>query len=90
MGRIGDRMTAVLSVAWNAFWGIAVGVIALWAFFLLMGAISASDPLWLTIAMCVLAVLATIHFVHVRRMLSDRDHSDLARRVHMLRERRGF
>lgn len=88
MGRIGASVSSLASVIWNAFWGIALGVIVLWAFFLLMGAFSPGDPLWLTITMGVLAVLAAIHFVHVRRLLSE-DH-ELARQVHMLRERRGF
>jgi cytochrome c biogenesis protein CcdA len=88
MRSTGDRLAGVASVLWNFFWGFALGVIVLWAFFLLMGAFTPDDPIWLTIAMGVLAVLAAIHFVHVRQLL--RDDTELARQVHMLRERRGF
>jgi len=90
MRRIGDTLAGVLSVIWNMFWGIAVGIIALWAFFLAMGGLSPDDPLWVTIAMGVLGVLAMIHFIHVREAISDPGHDDLAREVHRMRERRGF
>ena len=46
--------------------------------------------LWLTIAMGVLALLATIHFVRVRHAIADGRHEELARSVHAMRERRGF
>ena len=90
MRQLADFGAVLLAVLWEAFWGIAPGLIVLWAFFLLMGAISVGDPAWLSATMGVLGVLAAIHFAHVRRALADHEHSDLARRVHMLRERRGF
>lgn len=90
MRQIVDSLAGVAMALWNALWGVALGAIALWGFFLVMGAISPSDPTWLTALMAALAVLAVVHFVHVRRMLADHEHGDLARRVHMLRERRGF
>jgi hypothetical protein len=90
MRQLADSAATAFSVLWELFWAIALGLIALWAFFLVMGAVSVGDPAWLTVSMGVLAALAAIHFAHVRRALADHEHSDLARRVHMLRERRGF
>jgi hypothetical protein len=55
-----------------------------------MGAVSIGDPLWLTVAMAVLAALAALHFAHLRRMMKEPEHLDMARKTHMLRERRGF
>jgi membrane protein YdbS with pleckstrin-like domain len=90
MRRIGDGFSAAAAVLWNVFWAIALGVLVLWVFFLAMGAVSIGDPLWLTIAMAVLAVLAAFHFAHLRRMMKEPEHHDMARKTHMLRERRGF
>jgi RsiW-degrading membrane proteinase PrsW (M82 family) len=90
MRRIGDGFSAAVAVLWNLFWAIALGILVLWVFFLAMGAVSIGDPLWLTIAMAVLAVLAGLHFTHLRRMMDEPEHMDMARRVHMLREHRGF
>jgi membrane protein YdbS with pleckstrin-like domain len=88
--RLPDPLAGVAAVLWNALWIIALGLVVLWAFFLVMGAVSLGDPVWVTVVMGTLAVLAAIHFVHVRRLLGDHAHDDIARRVHMLRERRGF
>jgi hypothetical protein len=44
----------------------------------------------LTIAMTVLAVLAGLHSVHLRRMIDQPEDLEMARRIHVLRERRGF
>ena len=90
LDRIPEPLAGIAGALWNAFWIIALGLIVLWAFFLVMGAISVGDPLWITVLMGILAVMAAIHFVHVRRMLGDHAHDDVARSVHMLRERRGF
>jgi RsiW-degrading membrane proteinase PrsW (M82 family) len=90
MRRIGDGFSAATAVLWNVFWAIALGVLVLWVFFLAMGAVSIGDPLWLTVAMAVLAALAALHFAHLRRMMKEPEHLDMARKTHMLRERRGF
>ena len=37
-----------------------------------------------------LGVLAVVHFVRVRRALSDHRHDEMARSLHGWRERRGF
>jgi hypothetical protein len=76
----------------GVFWTICLGAVALFVFFAATGAISPTEVLWLTIAVGVIALLALIHFLHLRRALDDHDHrhDDLARSVHAMRERRGF
>ena len=74
----------------GVFWTIGLGAVALFVFFSATGAISPTEVLWLTVAVGVIALLALVHFVHVRRALDDPRHSDLARRVHAMRETRGF
>lgn len=74
----------------NAFWIVSLGLVAMWAFFLVMGAFEPNDPLWVTIVIGVLGIATLVHFVHMRRMLADHEHHDVARSVHRLRERRGF
>jgi membrane protein implicated in regulation of membrane protease activity len=84
-------MRVIGSIA-GVFWTICLGAVALFVFFSATGAISPAEVLWLTIAVSVIALLALIHFLHVRRALDHRDHrhDDLARSVHAMRERRGF
>jgi membrane protein implicated in regulation of membrane protease activity len=86
--RTRDAVTGVLGGLWEMFWEIALGVVVLWLFFLVMGAVSAGDPVWLTIAMAVLAIAAIAHYVHMRRMVES--DTELSRRAHAMRERRGF
>lgn len=69
---------------------VAVGLLALYLFFLLIGAIAVDDPLWMTIGAAIAAVFVVVHSVRMRRQLADHQHEDLARAVHALRERRGF
>ena len=88
MPRVRDAVTGAVASAWEFFWGIALGIVVLWAFFLLMGGVSLGDPAWLTIVMAVLAVAAVLHYIHIRRIVSS--DSELSRQVHTLRERRGF
>jgi hypothetical protein len=88
MREIGDTLLSAAMVVWNAFWALALGAIGLWAFFLIFGAFSPADPAWLTVVMGVLALLAALHFAHVRKAIEE--DKELARRTHMIRERRGF
>jgi hypothetical protein len=88
MRPIGEVLMSAVAVAWSAFWMFALGAIGLWAFFLIFGAFSPTDPIWLTVAMGVLALLAALHFAHVRKAIEE--DKELARRTHMIRERRGF
>lgn len=88
MRQIGDMLVSAAMVAWNAFWVLALGAIVIWGFFLTFGAFSLTDPVWLTVTVGVLALLAALHFVRVRKAIDD--DQELARRMHMMRERRGF
>jgi membrane protein implicated in regulation of membrane protease activity len=69
----------------NAFWVAALGVIACYAFFLALGAFSATDVLWLTLTVAALVVLWLYHSYLERRHVGERDPT-MAR----ARERRGF
>jgi membrane protein implicated in regulation of membrane protease activity len=88
MTHIGSALMSAATVVWNVFWVLALGAIALWGFFLIFGAFSPADPVWPTVAIGVLALLAALHFAHVRKVIDE--DKDLARRTHMIRERRGF
>lgn len=68
----------------EAFWIVALGVIACYAFFFLLGGISPSDVLPATITVGLLAVLWIAHGAAQRRM-GGKD----PRLMHE-RERRGF
>lgn len=74
----------------GVLWLFVLGAIVLYGFFAALGAISPTESAWLTTLVGVLAVIATIHFVRVRRALDDHRHNELARSVHAMRERRGF
>jgi hypothetical protein len=80
----------VIGTIAGVFWTICLGAVALFVFFSATGAVSPAEVLWLTVGVGVIAALALVHFVHVRRALDDRRHGELARRVHAMRERRGF
>jgi hypothetical protein len=74
----------------SLFWAVSVGAVALYLFFLALGAIAADDVAWMSIAAGVLALFAVIHFVRVRRALADHHHEEMALAAHRMRERRGF
>jgi membrane protein implicated in regulation of membrane protease activity len=74
----------------GVFWTLCLGAVALFVFFWATGLFSPTEVLWLSIVVGALAVLSLIHFLRVRRALGDPRHSDLARTVHSMRERRGF
>jgi tetrahydromethanopterin S-methyltransferase subunit C len=75
--------------ATNALWVLVLGAITLFCFFAAIGAFNPGDVAWLTVAVGVLAVLAAIHFIRIRHVL-DEHAGELARRVHAMRETRGF
>jgi hypothetical protein len=79
-----------LSTATRAFWTLAVGVVALYAFFLVIGALSPGDHPWVTAGAIVLAVLLAVHLVRVSRAMHDHAHEEELRELHKLRETRGF
>lgn len=78
------------ATVWELFWGIALGIVVLWAFFIVMGAVGPDDPLWLTVAMGVLGAAGLAHLIHEHRVIDSARDSELSRRSHTLRERRGF
>jgi heme exporter protein D len=70
----------------NAFWVAALGVIAAYLFFFVLGGFSFTDSIVLSVIVCVLAVMWVVHSVlNARRERALRD----PRLVHA-RERRGF
>jgi fatty acid desaturase len=74
----------------GVFWTLCLGALALFVFFWATGLFSPAEVLWLSVLVGVIAVLSLMHFLRVHRALGDHRHSDLARRVHAMRERRGF
>jgi hypothetical protein len=74
----------------GVFWTLCLGAVALFVFFWATGLFSPAEVLWLSVIVGVLGVLSLIHFLRVRRALGDPRHTDLARTVHSMRERRGF
>jgi hypothetical protein len=73
--------------ALDAFWALAIGVIAAYAFFAALGAFSPGDVLGVTIGVAILVALCALRAWLVKR------HADATARdpraVHA-RERRGF
>jgi TRAP-type C4-dicarboxylate transport system permease large subunit len=69
----------------DAFWALALGVIAAYAFFAALGAFSPGDVLGVTIAVGILVALFVVRTWSMRRVAAERD----PRLVHA-RERRGF
>ena len=78
-------MSRVLETMRETFWILALAVIALFAFFVALGAFSPSDVMWATILVIVLAVLWLVHGVLEGRRRDRRDPA-----VIRARERRGF
>ena len=74
----------------GVFWTLCLGVVVMFVFFWVTGLFSPAEVVWLSVLVGVIAVLSLIHFVRVRRALGDHRHSDAARAVHAMRERRGF
>jgi transporter family-2 protein len=57
-------------------------------YYLIGGALGAA---YVTVALIgVLGILAVVHFIRLRRALSDHEHDEMARKLHSWRERRGF
>jgi hypothetical protein len=74
----------------NVFWVLVIGAVVLYAFFAVLGAISLTDLVWLTVLIGTLGILAVVHFIRVRRTLRDHRDDAMARELHSWRERRGF
>jgi uncharacterized membrane protein YhaH (DUF805 family) len=75
----------VLEVMRETFWILALAFIALFGFFLLLGAISLTDAVILTVVVAVLCVAWALHAVAEGRHRDKRDPALIR-----ARERRGF
>ena len=80
-----SRGSRILATMRDTFWVLLLGILALFAFFLALGAISPGEVAWLTLAMLVLALVWTVHAVWQSRHRSGRDPAAIRNR-----ERRGF
>jgi membrane protein implicated in regulation of membrane protease activity len=84
--RPSSRLGALAEFVREAFWVIALGVIACYAFFVALGAFAPGDVAGLTIAVVVLVLLWLMHaWAHRRHEQEGRDP-----RLTAARERRGF
>jgi hypothetical protein len=78
-------LSTAASTAREAFWVVALGLIACYAFFVALGAIHPGDAAGVSIAIAVLVVLWLIHGLAESRRRAERDP-----RLTAARERRGF
>ena len=78
-------MPRALETMRETFWILALAVIALFAFFVALGAFSPMDVIWATILVVVLCVLWVVHAVLEDRRRDRRDPGLIR-----ARERRGF
>lgn len=78
-------MQRVLETMRETFWFLALAVIALFAFFVALGAFSPADVVWATIVVALLCVLWIVHAVLEGRRRDRRDPA-----LMRARERRGF
>jgi fatty acid desaturase len=69
----------------ETFWILALAAIALFAFFVALGAFSPGDAIWVTVLVAVLLVAWIAHAIHAGRSGDDRDPATVR-----ARERRGF
>lgn len=68
----------------QVFWVVAAAVVVVYLFFLVLGAISIGDAVWLTL---VVGVLAALWVAHALLQRTGDDHDP---RLTSARERRGF
>ena len=71
-------------------WVVIIGVVGLYAFFIVMGALSPADQVVLTAIVVALAVALALHLVRVRRAMHEPGHEAELRELHKMRETRGF
>jgi len=81
-----DRRRRTVAALKETFWLLVLSIIALFAFFLMLGTFSVHDVGWLTAGVVVLVALWCLHALNMRR---HRDDPKDPRLVHA-RERRGF
>jgi len=80
-----DRLSESTRTAREAFWLTIVCVVAVYAFFMVIGSISPSAAALTTLVMGGLLVLYVVHAWHAARTADARDP-----RIIRARERRGF
>ena len=71
-------------------WVVIIGVVGLYAFFIVMGALSPADQVVLTAIVVALAVALALHLVRLRRAMHEPGHEAELRELHKMRETRGF
>jgi hypothetical protein len=81
------RMSALAALVREAFWVIALGVIACYVFFVALGAFKPGEVLGLSIAVAILLVLWLVHAWAQGHRHHDDAHDP---RLSAARERRGF
>jgi hypothetical protein len=74
----------------GVFWALCLGIVVLFAFFAAIGGFSLGDVIWLTVAVCALAVVFTVHAIRVGIFLRGARTGETIRALNGLRERRGF
>jgi membrane protein implicated in regulation of membrane protease activity len=79
-----------LGILYNAFWTLAIGIVALYAFFVTINALAPGEVWALTAVVAVLSLLLVVHFVHLRRVLKQGGPNETRRQLNAMRERRGF
>jgi hypothetical protein len=79
------RAQRILAVLSETFWLLIIGVVAMFVFFVALGAFRPTQVLGLTIAVCVLAALWVAHAAWAARHHAGRDPASVR-----ARERRGF
>jgi hypothetical protein len=81
----GRRRSGLATFVMDAFWVLAIGIVAMWAFFVALGALDPGDAVGITVVVGLLLVLAL-----VRSWAGTRDGDDRDPRLVRNRERRGF
>ena len=71
-------------------WVVIIGVVGLYVFFIVMGALSPADQVVLTAIVVALAVALAVHLVRVRHAMHEPGHEAELRELHKMRETRGF
>jgi hypothetical protein len=73
-----------------ALWTLVIGILVLMAGLMIVGAFNPFATTWLAIVVVAMLVGLIAYMLAVRHALADHHHPDLARKVHSMRERRGF
>jgi hypothetical protein len=85
----GDSVQTLAGLS-KLLWIVIIGVVGLYAFFIMMGALSPADQVLITAGVVALAVALAVHLVRVRRAMHEPGHEAELRELHKLRETRGF